>query len=80
MFKNIFGSVLCQRRFRADIASILIVLAGIAFLVPVAKNIFYSDSIGYFRPSQYWASGDLSLAISGYWGPLSSWIMIPLGH
>jgi hypothetical protein len=49
IIKNIFGSVLCQRRFLADITSILIVLAGLALLVPVAKNIFTRIQSGISR-------------------------------
>ncbi|GJL60551.1 MAG: hypothetical protein NPIRA03_34080 [Nitrospirales bacterium] len=37
-----------------------------------------TDGISYIRIAQYYASGQFDLAISGYWGPMLSWIMVPL--
>lgn len=36
------------------------------------------DGIAYLRIAGYWAEGKWDLALSGYWGPLFSWLMIPL--
>jgi len=35
------------------------------------------DGIAYMRIAEYWAEGNPDLAISAYWGPLLSWIMVP---
>ncbi|WP_447963839.1 hypothetical protein [Nitrospira sp. Ecomares 2.1] len=37
-----------------------------------------TDGISYIRIAQYYASGQFDLAVSGYWGPMLSWIIIPL--
>lgn len=69
-----------RTKFRAlvDILSLVALLAGWLLFFPVTKNGFNTDAIAYFRMAQYWAAGAPSLAISGYWGPLISWIMIPI--
>ena len=36
------------------------------------------DAIAYLRIAGYYASGQTELALSGYWGPLLSWLMVPL--
>jgi hypothetical protein len=35
------------------------------------------DGISYLRIASYYARGDWTLAVSGYWGPLLSWLMAP---
>jgi len=35
------------------------------------------DMIGYLRIAEYYAAGNYDLAVSGYWGPLLSWLMTP---
>lgn len=35
------------------------------------------DAIAYLRLAGYYAQGDLALAVTGYWGPLLSWLMAP---
>ncbi|MCA9497847.1 MAG: hypothetical protein KC588_01500 [Nitrospira sp.] len=37
-----------------------------------------TDGISYIRIAQYYASGQFDLAVSGYWGPMLSWIIVPL--
>ncbi len=37
-----------------------------------------TDGISYIRIAQYYASGQFGLAVSGYWGPMLSWIIVPL--
>ncbi len=37
-----------------------------------------TDGISYIQIAQYYASGQFDLAISGYWGPMLSWIIVPL--
>lgn len=35
------------------------------------------DAIAYCRIAGYYASGQMDLAVTGYWGPLLSWLMVP---
>ncbi len=37
-----------------------------------------ADAIAYLRLAGYYAEGRLDLAVSGYWGPLLSWLIAPL--
>ena len=36
------------------------------------------DAIAYLRIAGYYAGGQVDLAVTGYWGPLLSWLMVPL--
>lgn len=36
------------------------------------------DAIAYLRIAGYYAGGQWELAVTGYWGPLLSWLMVPL--
>lgn len=36
-----------------------------------------ADGIAYMRIAHYWATGQTGLMVSGYWGPLLSWLMAP---
>ncbi len=35
------------------------------------------DGLAYIRIAQYYLSGQTALMISGYWGPLLSWLIVP---
>ena len=35
------------------------------------------DALAYIRIAQYYLSGQTDLMISGYWGPLLSWLIVP---
>jgi hypothetical protein len=37
-----------------------------------------TDGVAYLRLAHYYATGQLHLAVSGYWGPLLSWLIAPL--
>jgi hypothetical protein len=37
-----------------------------------------TDGVSYIRIAQYYANGQWELMVSGYWGPLISWLMAPL--
>jgi len=50
-------------------------LAAIAF---VFREMINPDAVPYMRIAHYWAEGNRSLMISGTWGPLFSWLMVPL--
>lgn len=64
------------RRLVVDLLSIVVLVVGLVLLFPEAAHRFNPDAIGYYGLSRHWANGTLSLAISGYWGPLLSWIMV----
>ncbi len=56
------------------------VLAALPFLCWVAAgsaDAMNPDGIAYVRLAGYWATGRWALAISGYWGPLLPWLMVP---
>src|SRR5713226_3943071 len=36
------------------------------------------DAVAYLRIASYYANTQTDLAISGYWGPLLSWLLAPL--
>lgn len=36
------------------------------------------DAVAYCRLAGYYAGGQWELAVTGYWGPLLSWLMVPL--
>ena len=52
---------------------VLLVIAG-------ARNLatLNPDGIAYMRIASYYAVGKADLAVTGYWGPLLSWLMVPL--
>lgn len=37
-----------------------------------------TDGVAYLRLAHYYAEGPLHLAVSGYWGPMLSWLIAPL--
>lgn len=42
------------------------------------RHALNNDAVAYLRLAEYYANGDFSLAVSGYWGPLLSWLLAPL--
>lgn len=36
-----------------------------------------ADTVAYLRIAQYYSEGRFDLAVSGYWGPLFSWLSMP---
>ncbi|HIL73034.1 MAG TPA: hypothetical protein EYG44_02285, partial [Verrucomicrobia bacterium] len=55
------------------------VVAYALMLVSMLNNLarLNTDAIAYMRVAEYWSSGDLGLAVNGYWGPMLSWLMVP---
>jgi hypothetical protein len=39
--------------------------------------IVIADAVSYIRIASYYLNGQFGLAVSGYWGPLFSWLMAP---
>lgn len=50
----------------------------IAFAAWRNQDALNADAIAYLRLAGYYAEGRLDLAVSGYWGPLLSWLLAPL--
>jgi len=45
--------------------------------LPMRNMLPYPDAVTYIRLASYYATGEYHLAISGYFGPLFSWLMVP---
>ena len=43
----------------------------------VNRNQINTDAISYLRIAQYYMNGQTDLMLSGYWGPLLSWLIAP---
>jgi hypothetical protein len=64
IWSGLIGAILCQ----------------VLLLIVVGKHNRYvldPDIIAYIRLAWYYATGQFHLAVSGYWGPLFSWLMVP---
>lgn len=53
--------------------AILLITAGVR-----NRQMVNPDAVSYIRASSYYLHGRLDLAVNGYWGPLLSWIIVPL--
>lgn len=42
------------------------------------RYVLNPDAVSYIRIASYYANGQFDLAVSGYWGPLLSWLIAPL--
>src|SRR6266446_1705189 len=60
-----------------------LVVACLVQIVLVVKSVWMfrdqinPDAVSYIRTAQYYLSGQTDLMISGYWGPLLSWLIVP---
>ena len=52
----------------------IISLAAVGWINQHALN---PDGVAYMRIASYYAAAKMDLAISGYWGPLLSWLIVP---
>jgi hypothetical protein len=50
----------------------LVLLAALGWYFQAALN---PDGVAYLRLAKYYAEGNFELAVSGYWGPLLSWLL-----
>lgn len=50
-------------------------LALLALLGWHFRHALNTDAVAYIRIASYYADGNTTLAVSGYWGPLLSWLM-----
>lgn len=48
------------------------------FLFRYYRYFMQDDAVCYFSIAQKYAAGNLSGAVNGYWGPLFSWLLMPL--
>jgi len=51
-----------------------------AIMVPMAfhfSDLINPDGVAYLRIAGYYLSGDVAKAVSGYWSPLYSWLLMP---
>ena len=65
------------------VALLLVFLVQVLLLAALGWRQRYSinfDGANYIRVAQYYARGQSGLMISGYWGPMLSWLMAPLLH
>ncbi len=51
--------------------------AGLAFGGYYFRHALNADAVAYLRIAEYYANGQWNLAVSGYWGPMISWLMVP---
>src|SRR5262249_3366977 len=58
----------------AALAVYAVILVALAFVFSRQIN---PDGVAYLRIAGYYLSGDLGKAVSGYWSPLYSWMLIP---
>jgi hypothetical protein len=58
----------------AALAVYAVLLVSLAF--PLSRRI-NPDGVVYLRIAGYYLSGDLGKAVSGYWSPLYSWLLVP---
>lgn len=42
------------------------------------RDVLKPDAVCYIRIATYYASGQFDLAVTGYWGPMLSWLIAPL--
>lgn len=42
------------------------------------RHALNTDAVAYLRIAWYYATGQSDLAVSGYWGPMISWLMAPM--
>jgi len=54
-----------------------VLLAGMALSAWQTMNLINPDSLGYMRAAFYYAIGRWDLAVNGYWGPMTSWLIVP---
>jgi len=48
-----------------------------AALVLLSRHQLNVDGVAYLRIARYYAAGNLDLAVTGYWAPLLSWLLVP---
>ena len=60
------------------IAAQLVQLLGLSGAGWWMRNALNTDAVAYLRIAWYYATGQVDLAVSGYWGPMLSWLMAPM--
>jgi hypothetical protein len=65
-------------RSRGFLFVALFQLGLLSVLVPNNRNHINVDPICYMRIAQYYYQGNWDLAVSSYWSPMTSWLMVPV--
>jgi hypothetical protein len=78
--------VLSFATFLPKMNSLVLVGVGSAILCQICllviagwnnRHLLHPDGVAYLLIASHYAKGELSLAVSGYWGPLLSWLIAP---
>ncbi len=56
---------------------VILAVQGVWLILAAKANLdqLNNDAIAYLRLGEYYAQGNLELAVSGYWGPMLSWLI-----
>ncbi len=65
-------------KYRPFIIALIIFSACLYFINPYFQYYIDPDATAYFTIAKRYASGDISAAINGYWGPLACWLSAAL--
>ncbi|AGA28143.1 ArnT family glycosyltransferase [Singulisphaera acidiphila] len=61
------------------IPAVLVCQVGLMLLLGyLRRHQLNPDAVSYIRIASYYAAGKTGLAVSGYWGPMLSWLMAPM--
>lgn len=66
------------RKDRVWWACLSLVIVGSSMTAWSNRANLNTDAIAYAQIARHWVEGRADLAVSGYWGPLLSWLMAPL--
>ena len=47
-------------------------------IAKVSYSLINADGVSYIQVARHYVAGDFDLAINSYWGPLISWLLVPL--
>ena len=67
-----------RQRFLDEITVAILFLLGGLLLLTVTWSSLYSDGISYLRIGEHLLAGRFDESVNGYWGPLYSWLLVPL--
>jgi hypothetical protein len=73
-----FGASFSPRHQRGVAAALAFQIVLLFLAASQNRDLLNTDAIAYLRIASYYAKGPSHLMVSGYWGPLLSWITAPL--
>lgn len=65
-------------RKAALLAVIVLYLAAGALLIIQARDQVNPDGVAYIQNARHYLAGQFDLAVNSYWGPLLSWLLVPV--